>query len=239
MYSQESASPLLKKIKNNGERLGNLINFFYGLKTGDDSKFIHRLKKNDECKKLLRSKDIHRYSKFYNGEYVWYVPKLMTKHRKTARPGDKERFEAEKIIVARMGKQVVATYDNENYYVKDGMLLLNKDNQNLRFITGVLNSKLINYYYKNYFITIDVLKNALLELSICIKDKNAISKISNLVERIESLKKHLNNIGDKNTLEKQKIEQEIKKTDSEIDELVYQLYGITEEEKRIIEESLK
>ena len=40
-------------------------------------------------------------------------------------------------------------------------------------------------------------------------------------------------------LEKQKIEQEIQKTDKEIDELVYQLYGITEEEKKIIEESLK
>ena len=31
----------------------------------------------------------------------------------------------------------------------------------------------------------------------------------------------------------------IKKTDNEIDELVYQLYGITEEEKKIIEETLK
>ena len=39
--------------------------------------------------------------------------------------------------------------------------------------------------------------------------------------------------------EKEKIQQEIKKTDREIDELVYQLYSITEEEKKIIEESLK
>ena len=39
--------------------------------------------------------------------------------------------------------------------------------------------------------------------------------------------------------EKEKIGHEINKTDSEIDELVYQLYGITEEEKKIIEESLK
>ena len=44
---------------------------------------------------------------------------------------------------------------------------------------------------------------------------------------------------DRNTLEKQMLEEEIKKTDKEIDELVYQLYGITEEEKKIIEESLK
>jgi len=40
-------------------------------------------------------------------------------------------------------------------------------------------------------------------------------------------------------LEKQKLQKEIKKTDNEIDELVYQLYGITEEEKKIIEENLK
>ena len=54
-----------------------------------------------------------------------------------------------------------------------------------------------------------------------------------------SLNKKFQEIGDRNTLEKQKLEEEIQKTDNEIDELVYQLYGITEEEKNIIEESLK
>ena len=61
----------------------------------------------------------------------------------------------------------------------------------------------------------------------------------NLADKMLSLNKKLQEIGDKNTLEKQKIEQEIKKTDNEIDELVYRLYGITEEEKKIIEESLR
>ena len=60
-----------------------------------------------------------------------------------------------------------------------------------------------------------------------------------LADKMLSLNKKLQEIGDKNTLEKQKTEQEIKKTDNEIDELVYQLYGITEEEKKIIEESLR
>ena len=54
-----------------------------------------------------------------------------------------------------------------------------------------------------------------------------------------SLNKRLNEIGDKETEEKKKIQTEIEKTDHEIDELVYKLYGITEEEKKIIEESLK
>ena len=61
-------------------------------------------------------------------------------------------------------------------------------------------------------------------------------KLSN---KMLSLNKKLQEIGDKNTLEKQKLEEEIKKTDKEIDELVYQLYGITEDEKKIIEERLK
>lgn len=54
-----------------------------------------------------------------------------------------------------------------------------------------------------------------------------------------SLNKRLNELGDKMTVERQRIEEEINKTDAEIDELVYGLYGITDEEKKIIEESLK
>jgi len=46
-------------------------------------------------------------------------------------------------------------------------------------------------------------------------------------------------IGDKLTDERAVIDDEIKKTDSEIDELVYRIYGITENEKEIIEGSLK
>lgn len=66
-----------------------------------------------------------------------------------------------------------------------------------------------------------------------------MKKIENLVDKSLSLKKRLNEIGDKKTEERAKIEEEIKKTDAEIDELVYKLYGITEEEKEIIRESLK
>ena len=39
--------------------------------------------------------------------------------------------------------------------------------------------------------------------------------------------------------EKERLEQQIKNVDYEIDAEVYKLYGITDEEKKIIEESLK
>jgi len=43
----------------------------------------------------------------------------------------------------------------------------------------------------------------------------------------------------KQTDSKFQLEKEIQKLDSEIDEEIYKLYGITEEEKNIIKESLK
>jgi hypothetical protein len=54
-----------------------------------------------------------------------------------------------------------------------------------------------------------------------------------------SLNKRLSELGDKFTSERAKLEDEIKRTDNEIDELVYKIYGMTSEEKRIIEESLE
>ena len=54
-----------------------------------------------------------------------------------------------------------------------------------------------------------------------------------------SLNKKFNLFGDKKTSETSKIEEEIKKTDAEIDALVYKLYGLTQEEIKIVEESLK
>ena len=240
LYTEEYANKILYKVKQTGERLDNLIDFFYGLKTGDDHNFLFDEPKNNECKKLLRSKDIGRYAKEFEGKYVWYVPNLMIRNKKTARPGSKERFETEKIVVARMGKRVVATYDDEEYYVKDAMLLLKKSEESdLKYITAILNSKLINYYYKNYFITIDVLKNALLELPVASADRNTTANISEKVKKIEELNKRLNEMGDKKTDERARIEEEIKKADKEIDELVYKLYRITEEEKGIIEGSSK
>lgn len=56
--------------------------------------------------------------------------------------------------------------------------------------------------------------------------------------RLEKSKK-LIEFGDKKTSESAKLEEEIKKTDNEIDELVYQLCRITEEEKWVILERFK
>lgn len=64
-------------------------------------------------------------------------------------------------------------------------------------------------------------------------------RIIELVDKMLSLNKRLNEIGDKRTDERQRIEEKIRRTDAEIDESVYELYGITESEKKIIEDGLR
>ena len=63
--------------------------------------------------------------------------------------------------------------------------------------------------------------------------------IKNKVKKIIEFNSNLQKIKDKQTDEKVRLEKEIQKLDNEIDEEVYKLYGIAEEEKKIIEESLK
>ena len=123
-------------------------------------------------------------------------------------------------------------------------ITIEDESYDIKYILTILNSKLIKFFLQH----ISPLKQGgFYTYSSSTLSQTPIKNISpekqkpfiNLSDKMLSLNKKLQEIGDKNTLEKQKLQEEIKKTDSEIDELVYQLYGITEEEKKIIEESLK
>ncbi len=163
----------------------------------------------------------------------------MKRNKKIARPGEKERFESEKIIVSRMGKEIIVAYDDEKYYVKDAMLLLKKqENVNLRYISGILNSNVINYFYKNYYQTIDVPKNALLDLKIKNGNVEQILKIEEWVKKIEEINEELSNEPN-NTNKSKEGQEKIEKMLDVMNEEVYNIYGITPDEKTTIENSLK
>ncbi len=294
LYTDFNTKPILDKV-NSFKSLDAYVVLKYGFKTGDDNKFISEYKETNDHYPFIRSGDLKRYYFPHPNEYVWYMPQLMRENKDTARPGDFERFKEEKIIVARMGKGIEVAYDNSGLFVKDAMLLSQKVKIDLKSITGILNSKLINFFYKEYFNTIDVLKNALLSLPINVDDKYFLG-ISNLVEKISTLilngKNHslkflmfckssisgfefnsvienwshlnfadfiyeINKIIKKNgqiqltkkdefewmeLFEENKkkaieIKSQIDQTDKEIDFMVYELYGLTDEEIQIVENS--
>ena len=105
---------------------------------------------------------------------------------------------------------------------------------------AILNSKLFQYFLRiNSRSKIDSYPDDWKDVpikSISLDKQEPLVKLS---ERMISLNKKLSSIGNKKTSETAKIEEEIKRTDAEIDVLVYKLYGLTPEEIKIVEESLK
>jgi hypothetical protein len=91
----------------------------------------------------------------------------MRKHKTTARPGEAERFEREKILVMDIAKSLMASYDDGNFYIKDALILQDPQKEfAYKYILSLLNSKLLNFYYTKSFDVLSVALNAIKQLPI-------------------------------------------------------------------------
>jgi len=239
LYRDASRSGFLSRVSKNTQPLSALVEFFYGFKTADDAKFIHSEKRHKESRRFVPSSHVKRYFIQPPLEWVWYVPEKMKRNRPTARPGDAQRFLSEKIVVARMGKDLVAAYDPGGLFVKDAMLVLDrKGGISLKALTAILNSKLLRFIYRNFFVTIDVLKNALLSLPIPNLDfsshcrKSIDDMLTSLVDKMLAAKKAE---AEAEGARREHWTRQFEALDRQIDQLVYELYGLTEKEIALIE----
>ena len=124
------------------------------------------------------------------------------------------------------------SFDNQFCYVEKG-IYLNKTAFFIpvvdHYLLALLNSKLAKFYYGSivskmrggYF----SMSKAYVETFRIIQDENRVLEIKSIVDQLLNLEKHSSNF-DTNNLEKQ------------IDQMVYDLYGLSEEEIKIIEESV-
>lgn len=203
--------------------------------------FHSKTKKGSDYLPELGGKNILRYSFDYAqnnwikfGDWLYNYP-------------PQKFFEGERIVIREIvGKTLFATLLYEPMCTYKTILNVKVGNKFLpKFILGILNSKTIGYIIKN---TGSKSKQELFP-RLSMKDlkklpiPNAIphqqENVSDLVDKMLSLNKKLSELGDKNTQERARLEEEIAKTDKEIDCLVYDLYGLTEEERKIVEESVK
>ncbi len=140
-----------------------------------------------------------------------------------------ERFKetrSEKLIVAGMSKEIEAVYDKGEYLAgKSTQLILEKDkNISLKYILALINSKLLVFFFRKMFNSLSMSggfftigKEQLSNLPIII-DKNQ-KKYIDLVDEIIELKK---------------LNKDTQDLEEKIDEMVYDLYGLTEDEKELI-----
>jgi type I restriction-modification system DNA methylase subunit len=242
VYLNEKKIKILEKIKMGSIGLKEIAYTKQGIIVGDEEKYIKKTKESEKDKPVLRGRNISRYNVKYNNEYLFYVPG--TKVLKRGKTPD--LFEkSEKILTQHVSGRIIAALDCDKYYTLQTInLIFSKGKISNKYILALLNSRLVNFYYDSYFnmgseFTTAVATENLDLLPIKIILESEQQPLIQLVDKMLSLNKRLNEIGDKKTDERADIEEEIKHADNEIDELVYKIYGITEEEKKIIEESLK
>ena len=134
---------------------------------------------------------------------------------------------SEKIIWGLTADKWAYTLDAEQHYLPSNAYILTSETISIRFILGLLNSKLLRYYFG--FIGVMTaggaytLKAATIEaLPIALGKKEQQKKIELNVESILNAKAK-----DKQT--------DVSSIESEIDRLVYNLYGLSEDEIKIVE----
>src|SRR3990172_808667 len=164
-----------------------------------------------------------------------------------------EQFYEPKIMTQVLASKASFTVNNNGlyYFVGGGnaggygIKLKPEYDLDLKFVAGLLNSKLLDFYLKKVSTRFrggffSYAKRFIEQLPIYVPEKGDLKakekydRICSLVSTILEIKKKLQETPDK--CMKEILEREVKVHQEEIDELVYELYGLTDEEKRVVEE---
>lgn len=213
-----------------------------GMILRSNKEFISEKKDKAHPDVMIFGDDIGRYQEFAPRRFYKFSKAVIvggTKREIVHRTKPKIFIQA--IRNLSLKRRIVASLDSAGYSfigTVNAVILENSD-YGIHYVLGLLNSRLLNEYYARRFHTVYVKAATLGFLPIRTinfkdkADKARHDKMVKLVERMLELNKKLPEVKTPN--EREKLERQIAATDREIDELVYELYGLTEEEIAIVE----
>lgn len=241
IYLQGKTLSVVSKIKQECVKLGNIAKIRSGINAGENSPVVSESRTSNLHKPVIGGRNIGRYQISYRQKYILYDIELLKS--KGHSPRDESIFlSPEKVVIQdirnlSLARRLVCAYDSGRYYLLRTLnaILPSDASYNLKYLLALLNSTLMNYYFSKNFITYRIKPMYLEQLPIKPATSEKRQELVTLVDKILSLNKQLNDPGFIN--QREAIQKEIDATDAEIDEKVYQLYGLTNEEKRIVEAS--
>ncbi len=193
-------------------------------------------KENKLFRKYLRGSDINRYTTIPLKERYLKFGEWLAEPRPAA------NFDAYvKIFMRQTGDSLVGTLDVKQYLCLNNMHVLTAKESTTpeaKYFLGIINSKLFNWYYQTLNpekgeALAEVKKTNVAQLPIRIADSKLQTEIGQLVDQLLKLNEEKSE-----TKLQTKITQLATKIDyceDRINQIVYQLYGLTEEEIKIVE----
>ena len=233
-----------KKVEAVSIPLGSFANAYFGIQTFNREKYVSNRRVDKSYKPTLDGGDIHRYLINPRAEYVNFTKSAIKSG------GNQSVYEQPKIVVRQIGREPIAAYDDQHFFSLNTVynIYLKRPLYDLKHVLGILNSKMMQKYWNLNFsdhkATFPKIKKAPLH-SIPIRklhlsnagEKNLHDRMVTLVDAMLDLHKQLQTA--RTETDKRQIQTRIEHTDRQIDQLVYELYGLTEREIKIVEESVE
>ena len=255
IFLPETSIMLAEKILDRGTPLSNYFSINVGIKPyqvgkGKPPQKKETVKKrpfdsdtqlDESYRPYLRGSDIKKYI------ISPLTPRFLKYGIWLAEPRPAANFDAPvKIFMRQTGDSLVAVIDTSQYLCLNNMHVIVPKIKDISpvFVLGLLNSKMMNWYYQTLNPEVgealaEVKKTNVEKLPIMNVDKTKPADVKRhermvtLVENMLALHKRLAAAG--SPQEKELLQRQIAYTDREIDALVYELYGLTDEEIRIVE----
>ena len=192
-----------------------------GLISGDRDKYFSKTKESENHVEILTGSDILRYNYVSPKEYI-----LFEKPKTAGGSWDKNvHFADFKICIRQIGNEPIATLIDKPFAVTGNIFTVINDNLNLlKYELAIINSSLIKYFwrinfhdFKTTFPQVTINSLHLIPIKI---DEDYIEEIISITDII------LDRIENPDILSK---------LENQIDQLVYKLYDLTEEEIKIVE----
>ena len=227
---------IAESANNNFETLGDLCNMIVGIVSGNDKKYCRFEKLTNLDKPCIRGGCISRYAIEWKGEYIWYdrdqiiydgnhKPKSSLKQAVgQSSPKKPEDFELpEKIVMQRISKRIIASLDTNQYYAHSSVVIIKPNEKiNLKFILALINSSYVDSWLKKNSSNISINVGTVKKIPIPAATSDQQQPIIDLVDEILTKKK-------------QDPSEDTTDLEGKIDKLVYELYGLTDEEIKVVE----
>lgn len=195
------------------------------------------LKENKNLKeherKFVNTGTIDRYSIVWatsKTQYIkqaYYCPVVNFDVLKSLYPVRAYETDSEKIIIAGMTKKLECYYDNKQCLAGKSTTIVYDSSLDLKYICGILNSKLMSWYYSVYFNSLS-LAGGFYRVGAPQVKMLPIIKTTNQTDFNEMVE-----------LVEKRIFEGSTEIDNYIDQLVYRIYCLTKEEIGIIEATIK
>lgn len=220
---------IVNKLNLNFPKIETAYDFGVGINTGYIKDALTAYSKLDNrYHPMVPGTGVSKYGNIKTEGYIMYDKDFVKSKGKLGRTLPDEKFFTEpKILIVRtrnisLKERIIASIDYDKKYNLNRISnIISKGDNSLEGLLGVLNSKLFNWLYSKRYFDYEIKPIYLRNSPLCDTNEKELNKLVNEIISLRSSDEKA----------------DITSLTNKIDQLVYQLYDLTEEEIKIIEDS--